>query len=136
MHQECDKPANYTEFFGIISPDRVLCGNPWDFPCCSLLYSRNPCRSTTSTMSNPEKQKRAGLRPPAFAFCPFSARPELGLKGSGMLRGLTVCVSRSPERSGGESAARCVGRRWLLSSVRLTQQNALGKHPNNGRGKA
>ena len=57
-------------------PRRVFCGNPWDIPCCPILYSRSPCRSTTSTMPSPRSKSGRRLLPPALLLdkCAITVR--------------------------------------------------------------
>ena len=37
-----------------------------DIPCCLILYSRSPCRSTTSTMPSPKSESGRRFTPPAW----------------------------------------------------------------------
>ena len=49
---------------------------------CLILYSRNPCRSTTSTMPSPKSKSGRRFTPPAFAFRQaYSYRLCSGLSG-------------------------------------------------------
>ena len=67
-----------------------------DISRCSILYSRSPCKSTTSTLPSPKSKSERRFRPPALLLDAFSVWPELNLlRGSGMLSELTVSMNRA-----------------------------------------